>query len=184
MPSGSLDRLVSKLNDQESNEVHQVVLGLGSNISPRENLRSSIYLLGRLVPINAVSGVWQTRAIGSPGPDFLNAAALITTQLSVDELRKSILRPIENLLGRIRTKDPNSPRTIDLDILIFDDQLLDDELWTYAHMAVPVAEILPAYIDPISGKAAHTIAKNLQETSEISEYPLELHWTSPTRDIV
>ena len=74
---------MSKLNDQEDKKVHQVVLGMGSNISPRDNLRSSIYLLGRLVPINAVSGVWQTRSIGSPGPDFLNAAALITTQSQI-----------------------------------------------------------------------------------------------------
>lgn len=172
------------MNDQESNEVHQVVIGLGSNISPSENLRSSIYLLGRLVPINAVSGVWQTRAIGSSGPDFLNAAALITTQLSANNLRSNILRPIENLLGRIRTKDPNSPRTIDLDILIFDDQLLDYELWNYAHLAVPVAEILPAYIDPNSGNNAQAIAEKLRETSEINRYPLELHWTSPTRNII
>jgi 2-amino-4-hydroxy-6-hydroxymethyldihydropteridine diphosphokinase len=136
------------------------------------------------VPINAVSGVWQTRSVGSPGPDFLNAAALITTQSSAEDLRSNILRPIENLLGRIRTNDPNSPRTIDLDILIYDEQLLDDDLWNYAHMAVPVAEILPAFIDPISGKNANTIAENHRESGEIIRYSLELHWSSTTRDIV
>lgn len=172
------------MNDQKSSEFHQVVLGLGSNISPCENLRSSIYLLGRMVPINAVSSVWQTPAIGSPGPDFLNAAALIATQLSADELRSNILRPIENLLGRIRTKDPNSPRTIDLDILIFNNQLLDDELWVYAHMVVPVAELLPELKEPISGKNARTIAENLRELSDIRRYPLELHRTSPTRNVI
>ena len=172
------------MNDQESNEIHQVVIGLGSNISPTENLKSSIYLLGRLIPINTVSGVWQTPSIGSPGPDFLNAAALITTQLSVEDLRSNILRPIENLLGRIRTKDPNAPRTIDLDILIYDEILLDEELWRYAHMAVPVAEILPAYIDPQSGEEAFVIAEKLQESGKINRFPLELHRTSPTRDVV
>lgn len=172
------------MNDQESNEIHQVVIGLGSNISPPENLKSSIYLLGRLVPIHAVSGVWQTSAIGSPGPDFLNAAALITTQLSAEELRINILRPIENLLGRIRTKDPNAPRTIDLDVLIFDNQVLDEELWNYAHMAVPVAEILPAYIVPNSEDKAIFIAEKLKESSDIKRYSLELHGTSPTGDIV
>lgn len=173
-----------KLNDQESKEIHQVVLGLGSNISPSENLKSSIYLLGRLVPINAVSGVWQTPSLGSPGPDFLNAAALITTQLSADDLRSNILRPIENLLGRIRTTDPNAPRTIDLDILIFDGKLLDVDLWSYAHMAVPVAEILPSIIDSETGEKAFVIAEKLQKSSDINRFPLELHRTSPTRDIV
>jgi 2-amino-4-hydroxy-6-hydroxymethyldihydropteridine diphosphokinase len=172
------------LNAQESKEVYQVVIGLGSNISPAENLRSSIYLLGRLLPINTVSGVWQTPSTGSPGPDFLNAAVLITTQLPVEELRSNILRPIENLLGRIRTKDPNAPRTIDLDILIYDDQMLDEELWNYPHMAVPVAEILPTYIDPNSEENALVIAERLRETGEIKRFPLELHRTSPTRDIV
>jgi 2-amino-4-hydroxy-6-hydroxymethyldihydropteridine diphosphokinase len=175
---------VLKLNDQEIEEIHQVIIGLGSNIFPSENLKSSIYLLGRLVPIVAVSSVWRTRAVGSPGPDFLNAAVLITTPMSAEELRSNILRPIENLLGRMRAKDPNAPRTIDLDILIFDDQMLDDELWDYAHMAVPVAEILPANLDPISGEKAKSIAERLHKSSQISPYPLELHWTSPARDIV
>ena len=172
------------MNDQESKEIYPVVIGLGSNISPSENLRSSIYLLGRLVPINIVSGVWQTPSIGSPGPEFLNAAALITTQLSVEDLRSNLLRPIENLLGRIRTKDPNAPRTIDLDILIYDGKMLDAKLWSYAHMAVPVAEILPAYIDPLTGEKAAAIAEKLQKSSDINRFPLELHRTSPTRDIV
>jgi 2-amino-4-hydroxy-6-hydroxymethyldihydropteridine diphosphokinase len=137
-----------------------------------------------MVPINIVSGVWQTPSLGSPGPDFLNAAALITTQLSIDDLRSNLLHPIENLLGRIRTKDPNAPRTIDLDILIYDEILHDEDLWNYAHMAVPVAEILPTFIDPQTGEQASTIAEKLQESSDINRFPLELHRTSPPRDII
>lgn len=168
----------------ESKEIHQVVIGLGSNISPAENLKSSLYLLGRLVPIEAVSGVWQTPAVGSPGPDFLNAAALISTQLAIAEFRNEILRPIENLLGRVRTRDPNSPRTIDLDILIYDGQMIDQELWKYAYMGLPVAEILPTFKDPLSGEQAIVIAERLRKLSSIKRTSLELHRTSPTRDIV
>lgn len=172
------------MSAKESKEIHQVVIGLGSNISPVENLKSSLYLLGRLVPIEAVSGVWQTPAVGSPGPDFLNAAALISTQLAIAEFRNEILRPIENLLGRIRTKDPNAPRTIDLDILIYDGQMIDQELWKYAYMGLPVAEILPTYTDPLSGEQAIVIAERLRKLSTIKKTSLELHRTSPTRDIV
>ena len=168
----------------ESKEIHQVVIGLGSNISPAENLKSSLYLLGRLVPIEAVSGVWQTPAVGSPGPDFLNAAALISTQLAIAEFRNEILRPVENLLGRVRTKDPNAPRTIDLDILIYDGQMIDQELWIYAHMGLPVAEILPTFTDPLSGDQAIVIAERLRQLSTIKKTSLELHRTSPTRDII
>jgi 2-amino-4-hydroxy-6-hydroxymethyldihydropteridine diphosphokinase len=168
------------LSAKESKEVHQVVIGLGSNISPTENLKSSLYLLSRQVPINAISGVWQTPALGSPGPDFLNAAVLISTPLSAEELQNNILRPIEDLLGRIRTKDRNAPRTIDLDILIYDDQMLDQEIWNYAHMGVPVAEILPAYQDPQSGDNAIQIAEHLRKSSKIKKSSLELHRASPT----
>ena len=168
------------MNDQENKADHRVVIGLGSNISPVENLKSSIYLLSRLVVIKAISGVWQTPSVGSPGPDFLNAAVLITTQLSVEELRRNVLRPIENLLGRIRTNDPNSPRTIDLDVLIYGNELLEDELWDYAHIAVPVAEVLPNYKDNNTGKDIRMTASLLQESSEIKNYPLKLHRASTT----
>ena len=167
------------MSAQESNDEHQVVIGLGSNISPTENLQSSLYLLSRLVPIKAVSGVWQTPSLGSPGPDFLNAAVLISTFLSAEDLRNNILRPIEDLLGRMRTKDRNAPRTIDLDILIFDDQIIDQEIWNYAHMGVPVAEILPTYKDPHSGENATYIAERLRKSSKIKKYPLELHRARP-----
>lgn len=167
------------MSAQESNDEHQVVIGLGSNISPTENLQSSLYLLSRLIPIKAVSGVWQTPSLGSPGPDFLNAAVLISTFLSAEDLRNNILRPIEDLLGRMRTKDRNAPRTIDLDILIFDDQIIDQEIWNYAHMGVPVAEILPTYKDPHSGENATYIAERLRKSSKIKKYPLELHRARP-----
>jgi 2-amino-4-hydroxy-6-hydroxymethyldihydropteridine diphosphokinase len=169
---------------EESKEIHQVVIGLGSNISPEENLVSSLYLMSRLVPIEAVSGVWQTEAVGSPGPDFLNAAVLISTQLSIEQLRNRIIRPIENLLGRTRTKDPNAPRTIDLDILVYDGHLLDQDLWKYAHLGVPVAEIMPTFKDPQSGDQAVVIAKQLVRSSKIKRSSLQLHRRSPTRDII
>ena len=155
---------------------HQVVIGIGSNISPRENIRSSLYLLGRMVSIEALSDFWKTPSIGAPGPDFLNAAVLISTHYSLNQLRNEVLHPIENLLGRVRTQDPNAPRTIDLDPLIFDGNQLDDLLWDYAHMGVPVAEIVPGFIDSRSGKRADMIAEDLLKTSQIIKADLEFHW--------
>lgn len=163
---------------------HQAIIGLGSNIAPIDNLSSAIYLLGRMVEVEKVSNSWQTRAVGSKGPEFLNAAASIKTSLSASELKNQVLRPIENLLGRERTKDPNSPRTIDLDILIFDFQLIDDELWDYAYLCVPVSELLPNYINPISGETIKDAADKFLDSEEIKSIPLKLHWSSSTRDVV
>ena len=147
-------------------------------------MRSALYLLSRMVTVEAVSGIWKTPAVGSPGPDFLNAAALISTSYSLQQLRNEILRPIENMLGRVRTQDPNAPRTIDLDTLIFDGDLLDELLWKYAHMGVPVAEIDPNLIDPNTGQRAAEIAVRLQASSRIAKADLELHWAGTPRDII
>jgi len=166
------------LNEVRKNPDHEAVIGIGSNISPQENIRSALYLLDRMVEIQLLSQVWKTPAVGSPGPDFLNAAALITTSFSLKALRNEILRPIENLLGRVRTQDPNSPRTIDLDTLIFQGEQLDNKLWEYAHMAVPVAELLPDYIDPNSGQRAGAIAARMLDSLPIEKAGLNFHWAS------
>lgn len=128
-----------------------------------------------MVSIESLSNFWKTPSIGSPGPDFLNAAVLISTGYFLDQLRNEVLRPIENLLGRVRTQDPNAPRTMDLDLLIFDGHQLDDQLWDYAHMGVPVAEIVPDFVDSQSGKRADEIAEMLLETSQIIKADLEFH---------
>ena len=166
------------MKEVKINHDHQAVIGIGSNISPRENIRSSLYLLSRMVIIESISGIWKTPAVGSPGPDFLNAAVLISTGYSLNELKSEILRPIENLLGRVRTQDPNAPRTMDLDPLIYDGDQLDDMIWKYAHMCVPVAEVLPDFIDPKSGKRAAILAEELFESSPIEKAALDLHWAS------
>lgn len=124
---------------------HQVCLLLGSNLQPEKNLALGVDLLQKQVKIIRVSSVWETPDVGSAGPDFLNLAVLITTPLAAGELKEQILRPLEAQLGRVRSADKNAPRTFDVDIILFDGQLLDPNLWRYAHRAVPVAEILPDY---------------------------------------
>jgi 2-amino-4-hydroxy-6-hydroxymethyldihydropteridine diphosphokinase len=163
---------------------HRFVISLGSNISPIDNLRSALYLLGRIVDIEAVSSFWQTTAVGTQGPEFLNAAVLASGQLSANELKNQILRPIENLLGRVRTKDPNAPRTIDLDILIYDSKLLEPKLWEYAHLCVPAAEILPEYNNPLTGETIKEVSERLLNSERIRRLQLELHRPSSTGDIV
>jgi len=137
-----------------------------------------------MVSIEAISNAWITPAIGSQGPDFLNSAALVSTQYSFEELKNQILRPIETLLGRVRTKDPNAPRTIDLDILIFDGELFDQDLWDYAHMCVPVAEVLPDYNNPINGETLKEIADRFLRSGRIAQSSLKLHRTSTPGYIV
>ena len=145
---------------------HQACLLLGSNIQPEKNLTSGLNLLRNMVTISRLSSVWETPSVGSSGPDFLNLAVLITTPLKASELKAQVLRPLEKQLGRVRSANKNEPRTFDADIILFDGLLLDQNLWSYAHRAVPVAEILPDY--PSSrGDTLKDVAAGLTKTTLI-----------------
>ena len=143
---------------------HQVCLLMGSNIQPAKNLALGVDLLKQKVTILQLSSVWETASVGSGGPDFLNLAALITTTLEAHELKHNVLRPLEAQLGRVRRADKNAPRTIDLDILLFDGRLLDPNLFRFAHRAIPVSEILPDYRSDQGETLAEAASRLAKET--------------------
>jgi 2-amino-4-hydroxy-6-hydroxymethyldihydropteridine diphosphokinase len=147
---------------------HEVCLLLGSNIEPERNLPRAIELLRLQVTMVRSSSVWQTPSIGSPGPDYLNLAMLISTRMEADALKEMVLRPLEARLGRVRTADKYAPRPIDLDIIAFDGQLLDADLFHYAHRAVPVSELLPKLRSP-EGIPLEKVAAELARTSPIQQ---------------
>ena len=140
--------------DHKDRDPVQACLGLGSNIHPGYNLIKSVEFLSKQLELFNVSNVWETTPVGTVGPKFLNAAALVQTSLSPKQLKYQITRPIEINLGRVRTPDKNAPRTIDIDLLIWDDRIVDPELLNHAYIAVPVSELLPeftpqGYVDTI-----------------------------------
>ena len=149
---------------------HQVCLLLGSNLQPEKNLVLGVDLLRSQVKIVRGSSVWETPAVGSAGPNFLNLALLVSTALDAALFKEKVIRPLEIQLGRVRSADKNAPRTIDIDIIIFDDQLLDPNLWRFAHRAVPVAEILPDYRSD-RGDLIKETASRLTETTPIRLKP-------------
>jgi 2-amino-4-hydroxy-6-hydroxymethyldihydropteridine diphosphokinase len=136
-----------------SGYTHRIYLGIGSNISPVENFRRALHLLNAYGRLEKISRAWENPPIGSPGPYFLNAAAVYATDLQAEALKQQILRPIETILGRIRTSDRYAPRTIDLDIILADGILLDQHLWDYHFLAVPMADLLPDYRHPETQKS-------------------------------
>jgi 2-amino-4-hydroxy-6-hydroxymethyldihydropteridine diphosphokinase len=129
--------------DQVSIHEHQVCLLLGSNEQPEHNLTQALVHLQEAVTILRVSSVWETPPVGTSGPNFLNAAVMLRTPLEQIPLKFQVLMPLEEKLGRRRSTDKYAARPIDLDIIIFDGQVMDPTLWQYAHRAVPMAEIQP-----------------------------------------
>lgn len=140
------------MNQQLTDKKKRVFLGLGSNIDPTCYLPEAIRCLGEYLEVNAVSTIWQTRAVGSSGPDYLNAVIEIETELSRVELKQSVLSHIESALDRVRTEDKYADRTIDIDILIYDQDILDGDLWVQPHVFVPLSELFPDLVNPNTGE--------------------------------
>ncbi len=141
---------------------HYIYLELGSNINPEHNLPIAIDILRQLVRVEKISAVWETPAIGSAGPNFFNLAVRIRSSLSPDVLKQLVLRKIEAYLGRKRTSDKNAPRTIDIDIVIVDGKVVDDHLWHFAHLAIPLAELIPDLVwDENQGETLKQVSERL-----------------------
>ena len=128
--------------------------------------------LGRL---RGISGVYQNPAIGGrPQPDYLNAAVLLEVDRPPEALRAE-LRRIEAELGRVRTSDKYAPRTIDLDLSLFGDQIYrapgsqipDPEITRLAHLAIPLADLAPEYRHPELGESLAEIAGRLRAGSKL-----------------
>lgn len=151
--------------NDESHPMHQAYLSLGSNIEPVKNILAAIQKLQHAVTVNAVSTIWDTPAVGADGPRFLNATAWISTPLSPVEIKNQVIANIEKELGRIRTEDKYAPRTIDIDLLIYDEQILDQNLWTREFLAIPTAELRPDLVEPKSGLSLNEIAQGMRSRS-------------------
>jgi 2-amino-4-hydroxy-6-hydroxymethyldihydropteridine diphosphokinase len=151
--------------DPRDPAMHRVCIVIGSNIDAEANTRRAIETLRTLGKVIAISSTWETPAEGSPGPDFLDTAVLLETPYDVETLKWQHLRRIENDFGRVRSADKNAPRTIDLDIITYDDQFIASDLFEKAYLALPVSELLPDLTSPTPGYSLAQIATVLIKNS-------------------
>jgi 2-amino-4-hydroxy-6-hydroxymethyldihydropteridine diphosphokinase len=107
----------------------EAYVGIGSNLGDREeNVRRALELLGAdpQIEVLAVSQLRETEPVGLlEQPDFLNAAARVRTELSPRDLLDCLLE-VERTLGRVRTDERYGPRTIDLDLLLYGQETVDE----------------------------------------------------------
>jgi len=124
--------------------MNKAVIGIGSNINAPENIRRAIKLVGDAHEILAESKLHWTKPIGFPDqPDFLNGAILIQTKQNRDSL-KTYLQSIEIQLGRVRTLCRYGPRTIDLDIVVWNGKIIDRDFYEREFLKFAVLEVFPA----------------------------------------
>ena len=143
-------------------ELHQVYLSIGSNIEPEANIPKAVQMLREYGQVQGISSIWESEAVGSDGPNFLNLCVLFLNPLQPVELKEHVSRQIESKLGRIRHADKNAPRTIDLDIVLFDRQPLNVDFWNYAFVIVPLAELIPDFQHPVIGEELSRVSEQLQ----------------------
>ncbi|TVQ49031.1 MAG: 2-amino-4-hydroxy-6-hydroxymethyldihydropteridine diphosphokinase [Gloeocapsa sp. DLM2.Bin57] len=154
----------------KSNLLFKVAIALGSNQGDSLSiLENAVTELDKIPEISLIScsNWYQTKAIGPIQPDYLNGCAILEVTLTPEELLTKLLE-VEAKFGRVRTLKWG-PRTLDLDLLLYGDIILETPSLQIPHprmhqrafVLVPLAEIAPDWIDPVSQKAIASLLEQI-----------------------
>ncbi len=162
--------------------MHQVYVGLGSNLNREQNLRRAMTELRACFGDLEVSPVYQTEAGGFDGEDFYNFVVAFNSSENVGTIF-SHLHEIEDKQGRDRSKPKFSSRAIDLDLLLFDDQVIDQngvqvprkEILYSAFVLRPLCDLAPDLLHPLAGRSYQDLwLKMAPEAGRIEQVRLDL----------
>ena len=137
----------------------KVYLGLGSNVDPQCNLRLGIRELARRFGDLELSNLYSNASVGFDGDEFINLVVGLETDATPHEIHDAI-EAIHILARRQRSESRFAPRTLDIDLLLYDDLVLDDppirvpraDILKYSFVLGPLAEIAPQLRHPETGK--------------------------------
>lgn len=138
-----------------------VYVSIGSNVDREHNIRSSVSVLREYFPDLLLSSVYETEALGFIGDPFYNLVVGFETEKSASEII-DLLHHVESQHGRLRGGEKFSSRTLDLDLLLYGQQVFSDqdipraEITRYEFVLLPLSEIAPNFMHP-------TLKKPLQE---------------------
>lgn len=170
-------------SDGDTAQVHpfptaRAFLGVGSNLSPEENVPAALELLSWEMDITGISTFYRTPPLGDPSaPPFINGVLEVRTTLSEEGLLEFLTR-VENMLGRVREADRYAPRTMDLDLLVYFPSLESEigaegaevpgtrplshphpDVFSRAWVAVPLFELAPKLLLPPDNRPIREVSK-------------------------
>ncbi len=123
--------------------MNQAIIAVGSNVDPDRNIRTALEEIREHLALQAESPFIRTKPIGNiEQPDFLNGALLVETKKHYSELKKW-LKQLENKLGHNRNDDKYGPRIIDLDIVVWNHDIVDNDVYEREFLKKAVFELLP-----------------------------------------
>jgi len=158
----------------------RVYISIGSNIEAEKHVRLAVAELRRHYGGVMLSSVYESEAVGFEGDNFLNMVAGVDTDESVQRV-SAVLHDIEDRHGRLRTGPRFSARTLDLDLLLYDDLIVNenglqiprDEITKNAFVLWPLAELDPTYRHPLSGQSMAQLWESYDKSSQ-ALWPVEL----------
>lgn len=152
-----------------------IYLGIGSNLQPRKNLKLAMRELKKRFSVLQVSPVYRNQPVGFEGSEFLNAVACAETEMSPESVCRE-LEHIHEVAGRNRGLSGFQSRTLDIDLLLYDDLVIDkgpvsvprSDILEYTFVLQPLVDIAPDLRHPVSGK---TMSQHWSEI-DVSAHPL------------
>jgi len=151
----------------------QVFISVGSNIDRNRYISAGISALDSLYSPIICSTVYESESVGFEGDNFYNLVIRFNTDSSIDEVSASLAR-IEDENGRDRSGPRFSSRTLDLDLLLYDDQIIDHsnltlprpEIYENAFVLLPLSEISNSFYDPNESKTYAQLWNEFDKTTQ------------------
>ena len=160
---------------------HLILISLGSNIEREHHTRRGVEALQRHFTDVSLSSVYESEAVGFDGNAFYNLCAIAHTDLSIEGVCQ-VLKQIERDNGRITSEKKFAPRTLDLDLLTYDDQVVSEpivlpreEIEYNAFVLQPLAELVPDHIHPVTGKS-YLALWDAYDNPQQKLWPIEFTW--------
>lgn len=159
--------------------MNTIYLLLGSNMGNSEQQLSDaiLQIKQQIGKVTNKSSLYATAAWGNTNqPEFLNQVVMVQSELAALPLLENILF-IEKKMGRVRTIK-NAPRVIDIDILFFNKEIISTANLTVPHpeienrrfVLIPLNELSPDFIHPVSGLTVHTLLKNCTDALDVKNF--------------